>query len=253
RAAPPGGRASPLGRGRARPPPPAAPRFGPAPEEPPAAARVPAGSSATFTFSAQGEPGQDVLRTSPALLAGVRAGDIRRVGFTSLGSANWELAGYEVRINDKPFLDNRAVNRKAKDAQRQAQARLAELGLKSGPLEKERADLRALAKTGLARAADKKRLREVETALATLAPAKTRLQRQLKGQHPWHGDPVPRAPTAAGDRPPIRSARVTVVTDTHALADTRNYVYFRTGGHAYLIGGPQWPLTGAAGAQVFAL
>src|SRR5262249_21331099 len=81
---------------------------------------------------------------------------------------------------------------------------------------------------------------------------KTRLERQLAGQYPWHVEPISPA-GAEGDRAPIRSVRVTVVTDTHGLADTRNYVYFRTGGHKYLIGGPDWPLTGEAGAQVFAL
>src|SRR5262249_29239116 len=139
--------------------------FGAVPQQTTAADKVPAGSSATFTFAPQREPGQDVLAPSPHPVAGVRVADISRVGFTSLGSANWELAGYEVKTNDKPFLDNRAVHRKAKDAQQEAKARLAELGLKGGPLEKERADLSALAKTGLARADDTRRLHDVEAAL----------------------------------------------------------------------------------------
>jgi hypothetical protein len=226
--------------------------FGAVPQQTTASDKVPAGASATFTFAAQGEPGQDALQTSPHLLAGVRVSDIARVGFTSLGSGNWELAGYEVKINDKTFLDNRAVHRKAKDAQQQAKARLAELGLKGGPLEKERADLSALAKTGLARADDTRRRNDVEAALAGLAPEKARLERQLRGQYPWHVEPAP-ASNPERDRALVKSARITVVTDTHGLADTRSYGYFRTGGHKYLIGGPDWPLTGDAGPQAFVL
>src|SRR5262249_9536677 len=147
-------------------------------------------------------------RASHSLLAGVAGPDVSRVGFTGLGSANWELAGYEIKINDKPFLDNQAVHRKVKDVQQQAKARLAELGLKSGPLEKERADLRALARTGLALTADTKRLEEVEVALAGLTPERTRLERQLKGQYPWHVDPAPRE-TTESDRAEARSTRRT--------------------------------------------
>src|SRR5262249_3080663 len=179
--------------------------FGAVPQQTTSADRWPAESSVTFTFSARGEPGQDVLRTSQYLLAGVRVSDITRVGFTGLGSANWELAGYEIKINDKPFLDNQAVHRKVKDVQQQAKARLAELGLKSGPLEAERADLRDRAETKRAPTADTKRLEEVEIALAGLAPERTRLERQLKGQYPWHVDPVPRE-TAESDRATARSS-----------------------------------------------
>src|SRR5262249_47028072 len=156
------------------------------------------------------------LHTAPSLLAGVRVSDIARVGFTSLGAMNWELAGYEIKINDRPFHANRAVNRKAKDAQQAARSRLAELGLKSAPMEKERAQLRALARTRLAQAADTRRRKEVAAAVAKLAPEKTRLERQLAGQYPWHVEPISLA-AAEGDRAPIRSVRVTVVTDTHGL------------------------------------
>jgi hypothetical protein len=51
----------------------------------------------------------------------------------------------------------------------------------------------------------------------------------------------------------VREAKVTVVTAPHSGADTRNYVYFQTGGHKYLLGSPTAPLTPDQGPQEFRL
>ena len=45
-----------------------------------AKAKIDAKSSATFTFSVKADDGQDALRMTPQLLAGLRVRDIARVG-----------------------------------------------------------------------------------------------------------------------------------------------------------------------------
>lgn len=52
---------------------------------------------------------------------------------------------------------------------------------------------------------------------------------------------------------PVQKLTLTVVTAPHHAAETDNYVYFRTGGHKYLLSGPAAPLTPDFGPQVFEL
>src|SRR5262249_19621384 len=100
---------------------------------------------------------------------------------------------------------------------------------------------------------DTRHLEEVEKRLAELTPEKGRLEAQLQGQFPWYVAQVPKPSAASQDPAPVRSAKVKVLTCTHDGADTRNYVYFRTGGHKYLLGTPDRPLSGAYGLQEFPL
>ncbi|HEY1381433.1 MAG TPA: hypothetical protein VGF55_31825, partial [Gemmataceae bacterium] len=129
---------------------------------------------------------------------------------------------------------------------------LAELGRTANPLERERADLRDLAQAKLTTPDDTRRLEEVEQQLAKLAPDRARLEGQLQGKAPWFTAPdakLPEPPAGA----PVRSARVKVVTWPHDGADTRNYVYFRTGGTKFLLANPDRPLAPTAGVQEFDL
>jgi hypothetical protein len=236
----------PVGARSGEPPP-----FGAVPQQSSAAAVVRAGADATFTFAAAGDPGQDGLRTTPQLLAGVRVGDIRRVAFAGPGAGDWELAGYEVRVNDRTVAAGRPGVRPKQLLARDG-AKLAEVGRAAGPLEREGADLRDLTRAKLATPDDARRLEEVEKQLAALAPEKARLEARLQGRAAWFTAPDVDLPARA-DGPAVRSARVKVQTRAHDGADTHNYVYFRTGGAKYLIGSPERPLTPAAGAQEFDL
>lgn len=351
--------------------------FGAIPQQSTAKETIAAGSSATFTFSAKSNGrGADPLETTPQLLAGVRLGDISRVGFASKGATDWVLGNYEVRVNGQLLASKSATSapkpgKKSKTAAKPAasQPRVSKAvptkdntapkgskkagasDTKSGKkpaaakpktsadeatLKRELADLQALVQTGLATAADKKRLKEVQAALNALiakrngtspktsgktktpstppaavdpysagqVQAATRLKRaaldtqlstlgsefqslqsvsqlnlstakdqaraqelqtklkalraerdrwnrQLDGKFPWFIDPAFKSPWRGKNV--IRSARITLTTDQHSGADTHNYVYFRTGGHKYLLGSPGVPLAGGTGPQVFTL
>ena len=225
--------------------------FGAVPQQTTAGASVPAGSGATFTFCVDDEAGQDRLRRTSQMLAGVQVSDVARIGFASQGASNWTLAGYEIEINGRSFASNNAVNVRAQDAQDSARGELAELRLAIAPLESERNDLVALAEAELATEEDRARLAAVEAELMPLAAQRQRLEAQIAGRCAWFEEPGFRSPWR-GDAA-IRSARVTLVTSQHAGADTQNYVYFRTGGHKYVLNRDAEPLSGMLGSQQFDL
>src|SRR5262245_47184551 len=105
--------------------------FGAVPQQTTAEAKVAACTSATFTCAVKkGDDGQDGLQPTPHLLAGLRVGDIARVGFSSPANNNWNLAGYEIKINGKVFASGKPKDDqpgKAKDAHAAAQKQLTEL------------------------------------------------------------------------------------------------------------------------------
>ena len=254
--------------------------FGAVPQSATAIGKVPAGGSATFTFLAAGEPGQDLLTTTPQLLAGVKIGDIRRVGFTGLAQQDWELSGYEIQVNGKTLHSASGLKVRPKQLQDEALKKLAGLNTAAAPVSQELTDLRDLAQSGLASENEKARLAELEkqTAATPSLEETMLLERQLQGKAPWFVEKIPEkaVATAAPSRDlldlafdlltpralaaaeavasPPRSVRVTVVTDT-ALdqSDTSNYVYFIAGSHKHLIGSPESPLTSNNGPQVFDL
>jgi hypothetical protein len=225
------------------------PPFGAAPQQTTAKGKVGAGSRVTFTFRVKGDPGQDVLRTTAQLLAGVRVSDIARVGFASRGASNWELAAYAITINGKAFVSGKpGVKAGEREA---ARKKLADVAARVGPLDQELADLRALVNAKLATEADVKRQAEIEASLPALAAERAWLQGQLEGKYPFFEDKGYKAPGAG--KPAVRSARATLVTYNHTGADTQNYVFLRAGGRKYLLGSPATPLSAAGGPQEFPL
>jgi hypothetical protein len=131
----------PVGRAAEEPAP-----FGAVAQATSAKGKVKAGDSATFSFTLKGDPGQDLFLTTPQLLAGLRVGDIARVGFASTGSSNWAIAGYDIKINGKAFASAKP-GAKAKSAQEEAQKKLVELIPKYAKLEGEAAELNILVKS----------------------------------------------------------------------------------------------------------
>ncbi|MFH1267247.1 MAG: hypothetical protein ABIK89_16080, partial [Planctomycetota bacterium] len=225
--------------------------FGAVPQQTTAQGRLPAGSSATFTFDLAGDPGQDVFLTTPQLLARVRVSDISRVGFASSGSTGWVLDGYEIQVNGRPLASGKALGVSPKQAQDAVHAKLKDLQLKIQPLLSERSAIEDFIKAKLATEADTKRLVEVEAELVPLLKEQYRCERQLQGKHPWFEDAQFVSPWR--EKGLIGSAKVTLVTRTHGAADTRNHIYLQTGGHKYLLGTLAAPLSAARGPQVFPL
>jgi hypothetical protein len=198
-------------------------------------------------FRVDGEPGQDMLRTSPQLLTGVTVSDIERIGFSSQGTQAWVLAGYEIQINGRLFAANDNVGANARDANDAARLRLTELEAELQPLEVEFADLQSLIELGLATDADRTRLTEIEGALNPLRDEAARLTAQLDGRMAWYVEPDFRGPGRAS--PSVQSAAVTLLTADHQHAGTDNYVYFQTGGHRYLVSSPDAPFADGLGPQ----
>lgn len=225
--------------------------FGAVPHESTAAASIPAGSSATFTFSAEHVPGLDPLQSSSQLLAGVEISDIGRIGFAGRGTSRWMLAGYEIQINGRAFASHDGVNLCPADVLESARSELAEVRAAIEPLEAERDRLLALPEAELATEEHAARLDEIERERWPLLARRQRLAGQIAGPYPWFEEPdfQPAWRLAAA----IGSARVTLVTYDHTGADTRNAVYFRTGGHKYLLNPSAGQLLGAYGPQQFEL
>jgi hypothetical protein len=216
-----------------------------------AAHAIRAGERATFEFAASGETGLDELRTTPQLLAGVRVSDISRVGFTSPANHGWILAGYTIQINGKPFASNSAVNANGRGRQDESRERLTELNRELGPQQGELTDLQALVAAGLAADADRTRLADLERTLGPQLAEVRRLERQLRGAAPFFSESGFRSAWRTNGA--IERLKVTVISAPHTGASTRNYIYFRTGGHKYLLGSAAQPLSPDFGPQEFEL
>lgn len=213
--------------------------FGAIPARGGQARTIAAGQGATFTFDGGSDAGQDLLGASAQLLAGSRVSDISRIGFSGRGSNDWVLAEYEIKINGKTFAANSGLAAKARETQEKARARMAELDTQVAPAREEADELKALVEAGLANDQDRERMRVAEERLLPLLGERERLRRQLGGGHPWFIEPEFRSAWRSGDE--IREMKVTLTTAAHSGADTRNYVYFRAGGHKYLVASPANP------------
>ena len=225
--------------------------FGAVPQKATATDTVAAGSSATFTFELSGETGDDAFLTTGQLLDGVQVSDVARIGFAGRGDTNWTLAGYEIRVNGELLASNDAVKQKAGDSQQEAQLEIADLGLKIAPLKKEAEDLKALDEAKLATDKDLEKLADTEKKLQPLAEQLKRLEGQVAGRYPWFQEAKFQPDWLA--KASAKSVKVTLLTAAHAGADTKNYVYFRTGGKKYLLASPESPLAASFGPQTFEL
>lgn len=225
--------------------------FGAVPQETTAGQKISAGGNGTFTFSLKADAGQDKFGTSSQLLDGIRVSDISRIGFAGLGKKGWTLAGYEIRVNGELLASDDSVNAKVGDAQTAAQFGIADLGLKITPLKRTMADLVALEEAKLATEADLKLLAETKQKLQPMLEKLKLLRAKSEGRYPWFIENkfVPLGQKGA----PIKSAKVTLLTRSHSGADTKNRVYFRTGGHKYLLSSYDNPLSSSLGPQVFDL
>jgi hypothetical protein len=235
--------------------------FGAIPQQTTAGTDLAAGSSATFTFSINGEPGQDELKTTPQLLAGVRVSDIARVGLASEGKSNWVLAGFEIQINGKVFASQSGLNQSVKAVQRAALTKQQELMKELVPILQRAGNGRPASDQGAspgpagklgAEALDAKAYSPADREKITnFLCERQRMEGLLRGVYPWFEDAGFRSPWRASAN--VKTAKVTVETAAHAGADTRNYVYSRGGGHKYWLGSPEVPLSAEKGPQTFTL
>lgn len=153
--------------------------FGAIAQKATAQSKIQAGSSATFTFDVAGQPGQDVLQTTPQLLAGVRVSDIHRVGLASARASDWILQGYELKINGADFAEDKSGVPQPDPAQTALAAKVAELDQSLTALRKEYDQLRALDEDK-ATDSDRQRLKQIETEAIAAYQQKTSLESQLQ-------------------------------------------------------------------------
>ncbi len=239
----------PLGHEEGQPP-----LYGAVPSLTNAKAKLQPGQKVIFTFQNGGEKGLDLLLTSQQLLDGVKVSDISQIGFASRGDGAWALGSYEILINGKPFASMDAIGLDVSVEQKKAQQRLAEIAPIIAPLEAEATPIASLIEAGLAMPEDEELLKDIGEKLIPLLKEKQRLERQIAGGYPWFVDPDFKSPwrgevLAQG----IGEVRVTVLTASHTGAETKNHVYFQTGGHKYLLSSPLNPLEPMDGPQVFPL
>lgn len=108
----------------------------------------------------------------------------------------------------------------------------------------------------LARQELPKDLKEAGLPLESLQEQQKWLEGRIQGRYPWfvHEQPLP--PSQAGAetaQSPINKLEVILETCTHPGASSQNYVYFRVGGHKYLLNDLYLPITAEKGPQKFSL
>ncbi len=212
------------------------------------------GGRAVFEFNAQaGEPGADELLTTPQLLADLKAGDLRQIGFASPARSAWVLDGYEIEVNGKLFAANDSVAHDAAGSRTGLRESMRKLQPEHEQLAMQAADLAAYVATGLAGDADKEDLRKKQEALAKSAPPINALAARLAGAAPWYEEkneafkPTPAAGT------PLKNVEVTLVAGGGDRPGSRNPVYLWAGGLKYLLTSEADPLADASDPQTFAL
>ncbi len=228
------------------------PPFGAVPQTSTASQVLSPGATGTFTFRVETEDvGQDVFRATPQLLAGVQISDIARIGFTTNGSADWVLEGYQISINGHPFAAAQGVNLSPKQVGEMNQTRLGEVAVETATIQPDIEALQALVDAGFAADEDQQRLTELFSQHSALLAERSWLEGQFNGVYPWYVDGNFENPFR--NETAVNSVKVTLVTDIHVGADSHNAIYFQIGAHKYRVSDLNNPLSAEFGPQEFDL
>ncbi len=195
------------------------------------------GQQATFEFSAKGgDAGLDVLRTSPQLLAGVKCGDLQRIGFASQGRSDWVLAGYRIEVNGKLFAANGQVAARAQE----------KLAASRDSLTKLLPEYEAKTNATNLTEDDKVALKAQHVLVRALSG-------RVVGAVPWYEEsneafkPAPPAGTK------VESLRVTLTGGKGPQQGTHNPLYLVAGARKFLLSFESDPLPDANAPQMFEL
>src|SRR6056297_141403 len=210
-----------------------------------------AGQGRTFRFDIAGSAINDPLETLPALLDDVRVSDISRIGLLATGESDWCLSEFSITINGKPFYSSAGLDVHVQNEQALAEARLSELGGEVDPMVEQAESLRELVGSGLATDDEAQQLRDLGAVIVPKLQERSRIERQIQGSYPWYLARDFRSPWRNGHD--VESMSVTLIVAPHRGAETRNYVYYQTGGRKYLLSSPANPLTHESGPQTFAI
>ncbi len=202
-----------------------------------AGADIQPGQMASFEFSAQEvAAGQDVLSTSAQLLAGVKVGDLQRIGFASQGHTDWVLAGYRIEVNGKLFAANGLVDVRAQQSLAASRESLMKI------LPAYEARLAKLTHT------------DDEKAALRLEHAQVRaLSGRVTGSVPlWEESGAAfRAAPITGTR--VESVRITLATSAGVQPGTRHPIYLLAGARKFLLSSESDPLRDETTPQMYEL
>ena len=195
------------------------------------------GQQATFEFATKGDgAGLDVLGTSPQLLAGVKCGDLQRIGFASQGRSDWVLAGYRIEVNGKLFAANGQVAARAQE----------KLAASRDSLMKLMPEYEAKKNATNLTENDKVALKAQHVLVRALGG-------RVVGAVPWYEEsndsfkPAPPAGTL------VQSLRVTLTGGKGPQQGTRNPLYLVAGARKFLLAFEADPLPDANAPQLFEL
>jgi len=193
------------------------------------------GQMATFEFSAKNvDAGLDTLLTSHQLLAGVKCGDLQRIGFASQGHNDWVLAGYRIEVNGKLFAANGVVEAKAQEKLATSRDKLMKL------LPEYEANASRLSPSE----AEKATLRQQHEQVRALSG-------RVTGAVPWWEEASP----AFKPEPPkgtlVQNVRVTLQTGSGAQPGTRHPLYLVAGARKFLLSAELSPLRDESGPQMY--
>ena len=211
------------------------------------------GSTATFEFSASGEAGQDVLKTTPELLKDLLVSDIQTIGFATLGSSDWTLEGYRIDVNGELFAENDSldINPSALISGKRAEqeAMLPE----NETLLQEIETLETYVEANLATEADKQQLDEKRALVKEASGPINELTGQSSGYLPFFTEPSENFTPVGGAAPPVGEVNVTLVVGGGEQPGTRNPLYVKAGGKKFQLTSEVDPLSGIDAPQEFTI
>ncbi|MCC7339389.1 MAG: zf-HC2 domain-containing protein [Pirellulaceae bacterium] len=200
------------------------------------------GGDAWFEFAvAPKNFGDDKLRKTPQLLAGLKLKDICKIGFASQGKSDWELAGYTIEVNGKPFASNDAVKVRPQTALASDQQTLADLLPIHEVLARRLEEYKTLDSAGYLDGSARTDWETAKQEFEKLTEPLLSAGGKLMGQIPWYLEQTTALDSYDKYSAP-RSVDVTLVTSPLDQSGTLNTVYFSAGGHKYALSSSTNPL-----------
>lgn len=200
------------------------------------------GEDAWFEFVVASKNfGDDKLRKTPQLLAGLKSKDICKIGFASQGKSDWELAGYTIEVNGKPFASNDAVGVRPQTALASDEQTLADLLPIHEVLGRRLEEYKTLNRAGYLDDSARKDWETAQQEFEKLSEPLLLAGGKLIGQIPWYLEQT--SALGLNDNYSVpRSVDVTLVTSPLDQSGTLNTVYFSAGGHKYALSSSTNPL-----------
>ncbi|MEZ5940835.1 MAG: hypothetical protein R3C18_05555 [Planctomycetaceae bacterium] len=201
------------------------------------------GETVTFQFDANPEEdGLDELKNNAALFDGLQVGDIRQIGFASIGETDWVLRGYRIDINGELFAAHGNVDVNVGESHAADRIQLEELLPKLQELESDVETLQTYVSLGGVGGDDELSLLDKKTELAEYSKPMIELAGRLAGTHNWFLEDSSKLIPGAGVSSPIAKFVVKLMSTTAPDAGTHNALYLRLGNRKFPVTSVSQPL-----------